>query len=80
MSLGHRPRNSNQTSKRSAESALQSAGIVLNPKHSARRNQRRACATVRDIPPETSECDDTLVGLLYGRNVDLASPFAKGRG
>ena len=53
---------------------------LLNSKRTAHRNQRRACEATRGIPPETSACDGALVGLLYGRNVDLASPFAKGRG
>jgi hypothetical protein len=53
---------------------------LLNPKRTAHRNQRRACEATRGIPPETSACDGALVGLFYGRNVDLASPFAKGRG
>jgi len=26
------------------------------------------------------KCDDALVGLLYRWNMDVASPFAKGRG
>jgi hypothetical protein len=57
-----------------------SSSTVLNPRHIARRNRRRACVATRGIPPGTFECDSALVGLLYGRNVDLASPFAKGRG
>ena len=52
---------------------------LLNPKGTAHRNQRRACGATRGIPLERRECG-VLVGLFYGRNVDLASPFAKGRG
>ena len=64
----------------SAESAIHFRRRLLNPKHIARRNRRRACVTTRGIPPERCECDGALFGLLYRWNVDLASPFAKGRG
>jgi hypothetical protein len=57
-----------------------SSGLILNPGHIARRNLRRACVATRVFPLERRECGGALVGLLYGRNVDLASPFAKGRG
>ena len=52
---------------------------LLNPKRTAHRNQRRAGEATRGIPFERRECG-VLVGLFYGRNVDLVSPFAKGRG
>ena len=34
---------------------------LLNPRHIARRNQRRACEATRGIPPERCECDGVLV-------------------
>ena len=34
---------------------------LLNPRHIARRNQRRACEATRGIPPERCECDGVFL-------------------
>jgi hypothetical protein len=77
-SLGQRPRDSWHPDNQALKARLNPAWL-LNPKGTAHRNQRRACGATRGIPLERRECG-VLVGLFYGRNVDLASPFAKGRG
>jgi hypothetical protein len=77
--LGHRPREYVWPGNQALKARFNPAS-GLNPKHTVHRNQARACARVRGIPPERYECDDALVGLLYRWNMDVASPFAKGRG
>ncbi len=34
--------------------------MIVNPKHTARRNRSRASAIARDTPPESCECDGAL--------------------
>src|SRR5438046_9811580 len=63
-----------------APKAQFSQRLPLNPKHTARRNQCRACAIVRGIPPESSECDDALVArqrIGARRQADSGSPKAR---
>jgi hypothetical protein len=57
--LGHRPRN-RRIKTTSAESAIQ----CLNPKRTAGRNQARACAAARGIPPRMCECDGVPASCL----------------
>ena len=59
-SLGQRPRNQ-ITAKQALKARFKAARLIINPKRTARRNRRHACAAARDTPPETCECDGALV-------------------
>jgi hypothetical protein len=51
-SLGQRPRIHQTQTNAPALKARFNPTWLLNPKHNAHRNQRRACEATRGIPPE----------------------------